>query len=88
MINLKNYAMLAEQKKYGYFNRINESNGQTEANLKLVLNGVNGGAYVKQWNQFMEDVEKNMQTDGTYTVKIKDNAGAEMVSLDYTIINK
>ena len=88
MINLKNYAMLAEQKKYGYFNKINESNGQTEANRQLVLNGVNGGAYVKQWNQFMEDVEKNMQTDGTYTLKIKDNAGAEMVSLDYTIINK
>jgi len=26
MINLKNYARLAEQKKYGYFNKINEDN--------------------------------------------------------------
>jgi hypothetical protein len=87
MINLKNYAILAEQKKYGYFNRINESNGQTAENLKLVLSGENNDTYIKQWNQFMGDVEKNIQKDGTYTVKIKDNAGAEMVSINYTIIN-
>jgi hypothetical protein len=87
MINLKNYAILAEQKKYGYFNRINESNGQTAENLKLVLSGENNDTYVKQWNQFMGDVEKNIQKDGTYTVKIKDNAGADMVSINYTIIN-
>ena len=87
MINLKNYAILAEQKKYGYFNRINEANGQTAENLKLVLSGENNDTYIKQWNQFMGDVEKNIQKDGTYTVKIKDNSGSEMVSINYTIIN-
>lgn len=80
--------MLAEQKKYGYFNKINESNGQTDANLKLVLSGETNPVYVKQWNQLVTDIEKNMQKDGTYTVIIKDNAGAEMVSLDYIVANK
>lgn len=88
MINLKNYAMLAEQKKYGYFNKINESKGQTDANLKLVLSGETNPVYVKQWNQLVTDIEKNMQKDGTYTVIIKDNADAEMVSLDYIVANK
>ena len=85
MINLINYALLTEQKKYGYFNKINETFAQTDANLKLVLSGELDDAYMLQWNQLIKSIKAHQQKDGTYIVMIKDNDNADMVALSYTI---
>ena len=94
MINLINYALLAEQKKYGYFNKINEAydpaKNQTAENLKLVLSGATDDTYINQWNQLVEAIERFRKTSNTVDadaerVMIKDNNGNNMVLLVFTL---
>ena len=93
MINLINYALLAEQKKYGYFNKINEALAQSPENLKLVLSGADGGAYKNQWNQLMKSIKKSKEQNNQeqnepfhiYKVMILDNDGVDMVLLHYKL---
>ena len=93
MINLINYALLAEQKKYGYFNKINEdydpTESQTDANLKLVLSGQTDPTYEDQWNQLMTDIKRAKQAnrDSLNKIMILDNNGKDMVLLDYSCTN-
>ena len=94
MINLHNYAILAEQKKYGYANQIDESSGsvvneaapdmQTEDGVKKVLSGKTDPNYAAQWNQLVDDAATR-KAAGTYTVIIKHDNGKEMVNLQYQI---
>jgi len=90
MINLINYALLAEQKKYGYFNKINEAysatENQTAENLNLVLSGKTDDNYIEQWNQLMASITKAKEANKnqSYTVMITDNNGNDMVLLNYT----
>ena len=89
MINLINYALLAEQKKYGYFNKINEAydpaKNQTAENLKLVLSGATDDTYINQWNQLVDGINaaKKANKDTTYQIMILDNNGNYMVLLEY-----
>ena len=94
MINLINYALLAEQKKYGYFNKINEAydpaKNQTAENLKLVLSGATDDAYINQWIQLVKAIERFRKTSNTVDadaerVMIKDNNGNNMVLLVFTL---
>ena len=94
MINLINYALLAEQKKYGYFNKINEAydpaKNQTAENLKLVLSGATDDAYINQWIQLVKAIERFRKTSNTVDadaerIMIKDNNGNNMVLLVFTL---
>ena len=90
MINLINYALLAEQKKYGYFNKINEAydpaKNQTAENLKLVLSGATDDTYINQWNQLVDGINaaKKANKNTTYQIMILDNNENYMVLLEYT----
>jgi hypothetical protein len=88
MIDLRNYALLAEQKKFGYFNKLNESgpDQQSDAGLKAVLSGKTDAKYLNQWEQLVADFNKNVQTPGLHTVIINhDDGKTQMVSIDYQI---
>ena len=88
MIDLRNYALLAEQKKFGYFNKLNESgpDQQNAAGLAAVLSGKTDAKYINQWEQLVADFNKNVQTPGLHTVIINhDDGKTQMVSIDYQI---
>jgi len=88
MIDLRNYALLAEQKKFGYFNKLNESgpDKQNADGLAAVLSGKKGGTYINQWEQLVADFNKNVQVPGPHTVIINhDDGKTPMVSIDYQI---
>ena len=93
MINLHNYALLAEQKKYGYDNSLSENldivneagpDMQTDDGVKKVLSGKTDPNYAVQWNQLVDDAATR-KAAGTYTVIIKHDNGKEMVNLQYQI---
>jgi|APGre2960657404_1045060.scaffolds.fasta_scaffold22246_4 hypothetical protein len=93
MINLNNYAILAEQKKYGYSTPITESidvvneaapDMQTEDGVKKVLGGKTDPNYAAQWNQLVDDVATH-KAAGTYTVTINHDDNRPMVTLQYQI---
>lgn len=93
MINLHNYALLAEQKKYGYDNSLSENldivneagpDMQTDDGVKKVLSGKTDPNYAAQWNQLVDDAATR-KAAGTYTVIIKHDNGKEMVNLQYQI---
>ena len=93
MINLHNYAILAEQKKYGYDNSLSENldivneagpDMQTDDGVKKVLSGKTDPNYAVQWNQLVDDAATR-KAAGTYTVIIKHDNGKEMVNLQYQI---
>jgi hypothetical protein len=91
MINLNNYATLAEQKKYGYLvtesiDVVNEAapDMQTEDGVKKVLGGKTDPNYVNQWNQLVDDVATR-KAAGTYTVTINHDDNRPMVTLQYQI---
>lgn len=93
MINLHNYALLAEQKKYGYDNSLSENldmvneagpDMQTDDGVKKVLSGKTDPNYTAQWNQLVDDAATRKAV-GTYTVIIKHDNGKEMVNLQYQI---
>lgn len=92
MINLSNYALLNEHKKYGYLvtestNTLNEAapDMQTEDGVKKVLSGKTDAAYVKQWNQLVDDAATR-KAAGTYNVTINhDDGTTPMVNLQYQI---
>ena len=93
MINLQNYALLAEQKKYGYSTPITENidavneagpDMQTEDGVKKVLSGKTDSNYTVQWNQLVKDVATR-KAAGTYQVTIKHNDNRDMVTLEYQI---
>jgi hypothetical protein len=91
MINLNNYAILAEQKKYGYLvtesiDSVNEAapDMQTEDGVKKVLGGKTDPNYVNQWNQLVDDVATR-KAAGTYTVTINHDDNRPMVTLQYQI---
>ena len=87
MINLHNYALLAEQKKYGYDNSLSENldivneagpDMQTDDGVKKVLSG-------KTDPNYAVDDAATRKAAGTYTVIIKHDNGKEMVNLQYQI---
>jgi len=91
MINLNNYAILAEQKKYGYLvtesiDSVNEAapDMQTADGVKKVLGGKTDPNYVNQWNQLVDDVATR-KAAGTYTVTINHDDNRPMVTLQYQI---
>jgi hypothetical protein len=93
MINLNNYAILAEQKKYGYSTPITESidavieaapDMQTEDGVKKVLGGKTDPNYANQWNQLVDDAATR-KAAGTYTVTINHDNDKPMVTLQYQI---
>ena len=93
MINLQNYALLAEQKKYGYSTPITENidavneagpDMQTEDGVKKVLSGKTDSNYTVQWNQLVKDVATR-KAAGTYQVTIKHDDNRDMVTLEYQI---
>jgi hypothetical protein len=93
MINLNNYAILAEQKKYGYSTPITESidavneaapDMQTEDGVKKVLGGKTDPNYATQWNQLVDDAATRKDA-GTYTVTIIHDNQKPMVTLQYQI---
>jgi hypothetical protein len=91
MINLNNYAILAEQKKYGYLvtesiDSVNEAapDMQTEDGVKKVLGGKTDPNYVNQWNQLVDDAATR-KAAGTYTVTINHDDNRPMVTLQYQI---
>lgn len=91
MINLNNYAILAEQKKYGYLvtesiDIVNEAapDMQTEDGVKKVLGGKTDPTYVNQWNQLVDDAATR-KAAGTYTVTINHDNGSPMVNLQYQV---
>lgn len=94
MINLHNYALLAEQKKYGYDTPITENidvvneagpDMQTADGLNKVMGGKTDPNYTAQWNQLVDDIASRKKVAGTYTVTIKHDDNREMVTLEYQI---
>lgn len=94
MINLHNYAILAEQKKYGYSTPITESidavneagpDMQTADGLNKVMSGKTDPNYTAQWNQLVDDIAARKKVAGTYTVTIKHDDNKDMVTLEYQI---
>lgn len=94
MINLHNYALLAEQKKYGYNTPITENidvvneagpDMQTADGLNKVMGGKTDPNYTAQWNQLVDDIASRKKVAGTYTVTIKHDDNREMVTLEYQI---
>lgn len=94
MINLHNYALLAEQKKYGYSTPITESidavneagpDMQTADGLNKVMSGKTDPNYTAQWNQLVDDIAARKKVAGTYTVTIKHDDNKDMVTLEYQI---
>jgi hypothetical protein len=91
MINLNNYAILTEQKKYGYLvtesiDVVNEAapDMQTEDGVKKVLGGKTDPNYANQWNQLVDDAATR-KAAGTYTVTINHDNDKPMVTLQYQI---
>lgn len=94
MINLHNYALLAEQKKYGYSTSITESidsvneagpDMQTADGLNKVMSGKTDPNYTAQWNQLVDDIAARKKVAGTYKVTIKHDDNKDMVTLEYQI---
>jgi hypothetical protein len=94
MINLHNYALLAEQKKYGYDTSIAESidtineagpDMQTQDGLNKVMGGKTDPNYTAQWNQLVDDIAARKKAAGTYTVTIIHDNQKPMVTLEYQI---
>jgi hypothetical protein len=94
MINLHNYALLAEQKKHGYDTPISESidtineagpDMQTPDGLNKVMGGKTDPNYTAQWNQLVDDIAARKKAAGTYTVTIIHDNQKPMVTLEYQI---
>lgn len=94
MINLHNYALLAEQKKHGYDTSISESidtineagpDMQTQDGLAKVMSGKTDPNYTAQWNQLVDDISARKKAAGTYTVTIIHDNQKPMVTLEYQI---
>ena len=87
---IKNYGLYLEKKPYATVNEsiVTEAASpdmQTADGLKKVLSGENGGSYVNQWNQLVDNMTANKKKDGTYTVLINHDNKKPMTNIQYTV---